>query len=110
MQLSRREFLKAAAALGITAAEFSRIQEAVAGNGDPPVIWLQGQGCTGCSVSFLNSIYYATVDDLLLNSISLEYDSTVMASAGSLAMAAASTTRPSPMEKTAYNKEMGKTG
>lgn len=110
MQLSRREFLKAAAALGLTAAEFSRIQEAVAGNGDPPVIWLQGQGCTGCSVSFLNSVYYTTVDDLLLNTISLEYDATVMASAGALAMAAASTTRPSAMEKAAYNKEVGMTG
>ena len=43
MQLSRREFLKAAAAIGLTAAEFSKIQQAVAGNGDPPVIWLQGQ-------------------------------------------------------------------
>jgi hydrogenase small subunit len=110
MQLSRREFLKAAAALGLTAVEFSKIQEAVASNGDPPVIWLQGQGCTGCSVSFLNSVYYATVDELLLNSISLEYDSTVMASAGAVAMAAASTVRPSPMEKIAYNNEVGKTG
>ena len=110
MHLSRREFLKAAAALGITAAEFSAIKEAVAGNGDPPVIWLQGQGCTGCSVSFLNSVYYATVDDLLLNTISLEYDSTVMASAGALAMSAASTTRPSPMEKDSLQPRMGKTG
>jgi hydrogenase small subunit len=98
MQLSRREFLKAAAALGITAAEFSKIQEAVAGNGDPPVIWLQGQGCTGCSVSFLNSVYYATVDSLLLNTISVEYHSTVMAAAGDFAVSAGSIVRPSRTE------------
>ena len=56
MQLSRREFLKTAAAVTVATVEFAKVQEALAGNGDPPVIWLQGQGCTGCSVSFLNSV------------------------------------------------------
>lgn len=110
MQLSRREFLKAAAAIGLTAAEFSKIQQAVAGNGDPPVIWLQGQGCTGCSVSFLNSVYYATVDSLLLNTISLEYHATVMAAAGDFAISAASVPRPSPSEIMALANDWLKTG
>jgi hydrogenase small subunit len=110
MQLSRREFLKAAAAITVTAAEFSRIQEALAGNGDAPVIWLQGQGCTGCSVSFLNSVYYATVDSLLLNTISLEYHSSVMAAAGDFAISAASITRPSPAEISAMANDWLATG
>lgn len=70
------------------------MQKAMAVRGDkPPVIWLQGQGCTGCSVSLLNSIEYMTADDLLLNTIDLKFHPTVMAAAGDLASDAAETAR-----------------
>ncbi len=55
----------------------------------PPVVWIQGQGCSGCSVSFLNSVYYKTADDLLLNSFELKYHATLMAASGALAESAA---------------------
>jgi hydrogenase small subunit len=101
MHLTRREFLKAAA-MTVATVEFTKLQEAVAGSGDPPVIWLQGQGCTGCSVSFLNSIYYASADALLLNSISLEYHPNIAAAAGDFAISAASLARPSTAEMAGF--------
>ena len=100
MLISRREFLKYCAAtagtLGLTASGLINLQRVLALEGGPPVIWLQGQGCTGCSVSLLNSIYYATIDDLLLNTIDLEFHPTVMAAAGDLA---ASKLDQSPLHK-----------
>ena len=50
-----------------------------------PVLWLQGQGCTGCSVSLLNSVE-PPIADVLLKIISLQYHPTVMASEGELAL------------------------
>lgn len=86
MRLSRREFFKLVGGLGAASlVSFTKVQEALAGHGDPRVIWLQGQSCSGCSVSLLNSIYYTTADDLLLNTINLEYHSTLIAAAGDLA-------------------------
>jgi hydrogenase small subunit len=93
MLISRREFLRYCAAtagtLGLTASGLINLQRVLALEGGPPVIWLQGQGCTGCSISLLNSIYYATIDDLLLNTLDLEFHPTVMAGAGDLAVSAA---------------------
>ncbi|MFA6135468.1 MAG: hydrogenase small subunit [Phycisphaerae bacterium] len=92
MALSRRDFLKAssavAAALGLRSLGFLT-EEALAAEGTPTVVWLQAQGCTGCSVSLLNSIYYTTIDKLLLNTLDMQYNSTVMAGAGSTAVNAA---------------------
>lgn len=97
MLITRREFLKycaaTAGALGLTASGLIKLEKAMALEGEPPVIWLQGQGCSGCSVSLLNSIYYTTIDDLLLNTIDLEYHSTLMAAAGDLAVSAAEAAR-----------------
>lgn len=91
--ISRREFLKycatIAGALGLNASGLIKLQKALAAEDAPPVVWLQAQGCTGCSVSLLNSIYYMTADDLLLNTIDLEFHATVMAGAGDLAVSAA---------------------
>ncbi len=98
MAITRRDFLKASAvvagAVGLSTAGFPRLREASANavNG-LPMIWLQGQGCTGCSVSLLNSIYYDTIDSLLINTLDMKYNSTVMASAGSLAVSAAEAAR-----------------
>ena len=99
MEINRRDFLKAsaavAAALGLTTSGLIKLQKVMAAEGSQPVVWLQGQGCTGCSTSLLNSIYYTTIDDLLLNTIDLDYHPTVMAAAGDLAVSAA---------EAAYNK------
>ena len=102
MQISRREFLQVASymagAIGLQTSGLTKLREALAAPGAPPVIWLQGQSCTGCSVSFLNSINIATAEDLLLNSISLEYHPNLSAAAGDFAISAASVMRPSPGE------------
>jgi hydrogenase small subunit len=87
MEISRRDFVKLTAALGFASAvDLTLVEKAVAGNGMPKVIWLQGQGCTGCTVSLLNSINLATVDNLLVNKIDLQYDSTLVAAAGNVAL------------------------
>jgi hydrogenase small subunit len=92
MAVNRRDFLKAlsavAAALGAGPSVFKG-QQALAAEDGVPVVWLQAQGCSGCSVSLLNSIYYTTIDDLLLNTLDLEYHPTVMAAAGERAVSAA---------------------
>ena len=88
--IDRRDFLKATSAL---AAAFGlRLvgpQEAFAKEGGPSVIWLQAQGCTGCSVSLLNSLTSGTVESLLVNTLDLNFHPTVMAAAGPNAIAAA---------------------
>ncbi len=94
---SRRDFLKAAAALmaapGLRATSGAQLRRALSGATKAPVIWLQGQGCNGDSVSLLNSVFYGTIDGLLLNTLDLEYHPTVMASAGDLAVSAAEAAR-----------------
>ncbi len=90
MNITRRDFLKASAAitgaLALKSSGLLELQKAMADEANvPPVIWLQGQGCTGCSVSLLNSIEYMTVDDLLLYTLDLKFHPTVMAAAGDMA-------------------------
>ncbi len=89
MRISRREFMKyctvAAGALGLTATDLLRIEEAVGKVGDPSalhVIWLPGQACTGCTMSLTNSVFYTTVDDIALNMINLDYSETLAAASG----------------------------
>ena len=93
MIINRRKFMKYCGALagvmGLSASGLIKLQNILAAEGGPPVVWLQGQGCTGCSVSLLNSMYYMTVDELLINKIDLEFHATVMAGAGELAVEAA---------------------
>jgi len=86
MNVTRRDFLKASAALGgalaLQASGLLQLQKALAAEGGQPVIWLQGQSCTGCSVSLLNSTYYMTIDQLLINTLDVKFHPTVMAAAG----------------------------
>ncbi|MHB8780294.1 MAG: hydrogenase small subunit [Candidatus Geothermincolia bacterium] len=86
--MTRRQFLKfaggAAALLGLSEAFVPQIAHALEGlmNADkPPVIWIQGQNCTGCSVSFLNSDY-PMVAEVVLDKLSVRYHPNVMAGAG----------------------------
>jgi hydrogenase small subunit len=88
MDVTRRDFLKGIAFLGGALAlkpseVVGRIKQGLSAY--PPVIWLQGQGCSGCSVSFLNTIYYKTADELLLKAFELTYHPTLMSATGALA-------------------------
>lgn len=91
--VSRRQFLKyagaTAAMLGLSQAvvpELARaLEEMIAGK--PPVIWIQGQNCTGCSISFLNT-NYPMVAELVLDVLSVRYHPNVMAGTGYVAMQA----------------------
>ncbi len=109
MQLSRRDFLKAAAVF-LTAAEFVDLHKAMAGYGAPSVIWIEGLGCSGCSVSFLNSIYYASVDEILTKTIDLKFHNTIMAMAGDFAISPARLRSVSGQEVAAFSKEWMTTG
>ncbi len=95
MILSRRAFLNlctsSAAALGLSAADVLKLQELLANPSAPTVLWLQGSGCTGCSVSFLNYISSAAgmpkdPADILLNYVNLAYQPTIMAAYGQAAV------------------------
>ncbi len=111
MRLSRRDFLKLAGAVGVASTiPTATLEKALAGNGDPRVIWLQGQSCTGCSVSLLNSVNITTIDDVLLNHINLEYHSNLIASAGDFALSNASGPHPSVNEICALGDQWLQTG
>ena len=92
MHLSRRELLKAAAAAVLAGklapAALAKLGEVLKSRDLPRVIWLQGSGCDGCAISFLNSVRYATVDDLLLNTLDVQFQSNLQAAAGDLAVSA----------------------
>ena len=82
--VSRRSFLKtcitATAMMGLPFAMHTRIAAAMEKNGNPAVIWLHFQECTGCSESLLRSSHPA-VATLILDMISLDYHETLMAGA-----------------------------
>ncbi len=50
--------------------------------GESPIIWIQGQNCSGCTVSLLNSEHFR-VHDLGTTKLSLRYQPTVMSAEGS---------------------------
>ena len=83
--VTRREFLKyctgIAALLGLSPALGVRIANATADPGRPPVIWLSGQACTGCTESLLRA-HHPTLETLILDQISLDYHETLAAGAG----------------------------
>jgi hydrogenase small subunit len=92
MEISRRDFIRiataSAAALGLSSLELSKAEQALAAATSPPVLWLSGSSCTGCSVSLLNAVN-PTIDQVLTSTISLKYHPTLMAGAGDLAVSAA---------------------
>lgn len=89
--VTRRQFLKhagaTAALLGLSEAMIPQLAKALQelSKGKPPVIWIQGQSCSGCSVSFLNS-NYPGVAELVLDKLSVRYQPNVMAAAGDMAV------------------------
>jgi len=96
MEISRRDFLKycglTAAVLGLSSSELLLLEKALANPSAPTVLWLQGAGCTGCSMSFLNYIAPSaptSAADILINNINLAYHPNLMALAGKDAAEAA---------------------
>jgi hydrogenase small subunit len=89
--VSRREFLafctEMGAILGLGALAGPRVAEALQVVRRPPVIWLQLQECTGCVESVIRT-GEPSIGDLVLDLISLDYQHTLMAAAGSQAEAA----------------------
>jgi len=83
--VSRRDFLALCGAvatlLGLGPGGVRKVQAALAAGLRQPVLWLHFAECTGCSESLLRSTspYF---DDLILNTISLDYHETVMVEAG----------------------------
>ena len=85
-QLTRRDFIKIAGAsltlLGLSQALTPKVVRALEESlGKPPVVWLEGQDCAGCTESFLNSLEPPAAS-LLLDTISLRYYETAMAASG----------------------------
>lgn len=98
MRISRREFLKycsvAAGALGLTATDLLKLENTLALTGGVKVIWLNGAACTGCTVSLANSMYYASIQNLLLappaaTSLDIGFMETLSSAQGDQARAAA---------------------
>lgn len=87
--ISRREFLRlcagSAAALGISQMFLPEIAQAFgnAAAGNPPVLWVQGASCSGCSVSLLNTVH-PDIKEVLLDIINLHYHPNLMAASGDL--------------------------
>lgn len=106
MRITRREFLKLAAAIGgVSAVTFSNLEKVLAASSAAKVIWLQGQSCSGCSVSLLNSVNLTTVDDLLLNTINMEYHPTLIAAAGDIALSENTGQSPSPTQLSDFSDQ-----
>ena len=83
--VTRREFLKFCGAMATTLClpprYTERIAVALAAAPRPPLVWLEFQDCTGDTESFLRTTQ-PTVDELLLETVSLDYHETIMVPAG----------------------------
>lgn len=84
--VSRRDFLKVCTAtavyMGLPASFGPKIAEAATSAARrPPVIWLSGQECTGCTETLLRATH-PTVEHLILDLISLDYSETLNTGAG----------------------------
>jgi len=83
--VSRRSFMKFCATLAsvmaLPPAAGLAMAEAMASARRPSVIWLPFQECTGCTESITRS-HSPTIESLIFNVISLDYQETLMAAAG----------------------------
>ncbi|MFH1729978.1 MAG: hydrogenase small subunit [Pseudomonadota bacterium] len=88
MSLDRREFLKllstSAIAVGTTP-QWALYAKQALKDLNLPVIWLQGQSCSGCSVSILNTVK-PNIAEVLTEVISLKFHQTVMTGTGDVAI------------------------
>ena len=83
--ISRRDFLKfcslTSVYLGLAPSMVPKIVQAMETKPRTPVIWLHGLECTCCSESFIRSSH-PTIEDIIFNMISLDYDDVLSAAAG----------------------------
>ena len=89
--ISRRSFLKFCAAtasmMALPPSMIPTIAHALERAKKPSVIWLSFQECTGCTES-LTRAHSATIENLIFDSISLDYHHTLQAASGHAAEAA----------------------
>jgi len=90
--VSRRDFMKfcgiMAVSMGLPVTVGPQIAEAVeSAKRRPPVIWLHGQECTGCTETLLRPTH-PTLEHLILDLISLDYHETLNVGSGHQAEAA----------------------
>lgn len=86
--VSRRQFLKyctaAAVSLGMAPSFGAKIAEAVTSKLRPSVVYLHCAECTGCTEALLRA-HEPYIQEILFDTISLDYDETIMAAAGDAA-------------------------
>lgn len=86
--VSRRDFMKfsagLAAMMGLPLGMAPKIANAITNPKKPPVIWISFQQCTGCTETLLRS-RHPTLENLILDIISLDYNETLSTPAGKLA-------------------------
>lgn len=83
--VNRRDFMKLctamAATMGLSSTAAAEIAESISNPQRPPVIWIGAQECTGCTESLLRATH-PTIENLLLDTISLEYHEVLSAAFG----------------------------
>ena len=83
--INRRDFMKLcagmAATLGLSQNAVAKMASALTSPQRPPVIWIGAQECTGCTESLLRATH-PTIENLILNTISLEYHEVLSAAFG----------------------------
>lgn len=87
--VSRRDFMKlmaaTTAAFGLPEIMVPKVAQAVeSAMNKPPVIWLHGMECTGCSESLLATLN-PSIESLILDTLSIRYHETIMAASGHVA-------------------------
>ncbi|MEF3698982.1 MULTISPECIES: hydrogenase small subunit [Desulfolutivibrio] len=86
--VTRRDFMKfcasVAAAMGMGPAFAPKVAQALTAAKRPSVVWLHNAECTGCSEAILRTVK-PFIDELILDTISLDYHETIMAAAGEAA-------------------------
>lgn len=83
--VNRRDFMKLCAALaatmGLSSKAAAEIAHSVGSPQRPPVIWIGAQECTGCTESLLRATH-PTIENLLLDVVSMEYHEVLSAAFG----------------------------
>lgn len=91
MSVTRRDFLKlagtigAGAVLGTYKSEIASVFAQAADDG-VKLVWLQGQGCTGCTVSLIQGTHPDLYDAILKLHVDIPFHPAIMAASGKEAM------------------------
>lgn len=102
--VSRRDFLKfcsmVAVTMGMGTGFAEQVARALTCPARPSVVYLHNAECTGCSEALLRT-GQPFIDELILDTISLDYHETIMAAAGEAAEAALEQAIPLPKASSA---------